>query len=336
MSKNLSTEEFIKRSKEIHGDRYDYSKVVYKNYNTKVKIICNKCGREFEQAVSDHLSGKGCFCNRGNKRRMSLSEWIDKANKIHNNKYDYSLITNYQRGKDYVNVICHELDDFGNEHGVFKVRCENHLYDKNGCPKCAYKKRPLNHKIQFDTFVKRAKEIHGNKYEYVKETFRNTIEKVKIICPIHGEFEQMVKAHLNGQGCPKCKESKLEKEIRLFLDKHNIEYIQQMRNFEWLNINKQHSQSLDFYLPNYNVAIECQGEQHFKPIDFANRGESWSNEMLSKVKLLDNRKKMLCEQNNVKLLYYSNIQYNEDIITDKEKLLEEIGYNYDRYGTSAN
>ena len=109
-----------------------------------------------------------------------------------------------------------------------------------------------------------------------------------------------------------------------------------MRNFEWLNINKQHSQSLDFYLPNYNVAIECQGEQHFKPIDFANRGESWSNKMLSKVKLLDNRKKMLCEQNNVKLLYYSNIQYNEDIITDKEKLLEEIGYNYDRYGTSAN
>jgi hypothetical protein len=58
--------------------------------------------------------------------------------------------------------------------------------------------------------------------------------------------------------------------------------------------------------------------------------------MLSKVKLLDNRKKTLCEQNNVKLLYYSNIQYNEDIIIDKEKLLEEIGYNYDRYGTSAN
>ena len=111
-------------------------------------------------------------------------------------------------------------------------------------------------------------------------------------------------------GCPSCKESKLEREIRLFLKDNNINFEYQKR-FDWLGL-----QSLDFYLPEYNVAIECQGIQHFEPIDFFG-GKKALKETLER----DERKLQLCNENNVKLLYYSTHNNN---IKDKNILLKNI------------
>ena len=84
-----------------------------------------------------------------------------------------------------------------------------------------------------------------------------------MICPIHGEFRQTINHHLRGQGCWKCNESHLEKSVENILIGNNIEYIPQYHNFDIIGY-----KSIDFFLPKYNIAIECQGEQHFIENDF--------------------------------------------------------------------
>lgn len=124
-----------------------------------------------------------------------------------------------------------------------------------------------------EQFVREANEIHHDKYNYSKVEYTNSKTKVCIICPEHGEFWQTPHNHLIEQGCPKCKERKLEKEVRESLEKHNIKYIFQAskKDIKWID-----NLRLDFYLPDYKVAIECQGEQHFIPVDFAGRGIEWA------------------------------------------------------------
>ena len=116
-----------------------------------------------------------------------------------------------------------------------------------------------------------------------------------IICPIHGEFWQAPHSHLASCGCPACKDSKLEKEVREYLNDNKIVF-ESFKKFDWLG--KQH---LDFYLPKYNIAIECQGMQHFKPIEFFG-GKKAFNDLINR----DRLKKQLCEEHNIKMIYVNN------------------------------
>lgn len=326
MSRKLTLEEVVSRAKKVHGDDYDYNESEYKSYHEKMKIKCNQCGRIFEQRVSDHLRGEGCSCHKSDKHRLTLEQYIEKANIIHDYKYDYSELKKYLRGKDKIPVICHEKNWDGTEHGVFMVRAESHTYGKTGCPKCAARQRANYEKVPYDRFVFVSNEVHNNKYIYDDETkanFYDTIHKVPIICPNHGIFWQTPKAHMRGQGCPLCNMSHLERDIEKFLQENSIKYIAQMKDFDWLKLGRG-LQSLDFYLPDYNIAIECQGEQHFKPVDFTGKGEEWANKQFEKVKFLDERKRKICNENNIDILYFAREKYNDNIITDKELLLEKI------------
>jgi hypothetical protein len=125
-----NTDKFVEKAKMIHGDKYDYSLVDYKNVKTKVKIICPDHG-PFEQRPDSHLNGCGCFkCSNiktANHNRLNIDVFIEKAKIIHNNKYDYSLI-NYKNAKTKIKIICPE-------HGTFKQRPDCHLRGQ-GCPKC--------------------------------------------------------------------------------------------------------------------------------------------------------------------------------------------------------
>lgn len=160
--------------------------------------------------------------------------------------------------------------------------------------------------------------IHIKKTEYVR-----THDKVIITCPIHGDFLMTPANHLKGQNCPMCEESKLENEIRQFLIDNKIEYIYEYHGF----LGKQ---SLDFYLPYYNVGIECQGIQHFKPTDFAGKGEKWAKALFNETQKRDEKKNKLCKENNVKLFYYSNleIKFPYKVYNNKVKLLKEITNEY--------
>ena len=155
--------------------------------------------------------------------------------------------------------------------------------------------------------------VHDNFYDYSKTEYINAKTKTNIICPIHGEFQQTPNNHLNGDGCPTCKQSKYERKIRKFLKENNINFISQYKPV-WLG-----KMSLDFFLPQYNVAIEVQGIQHYKPIKY------WGDkETFQKVLDRDNLKRKLCEENNIKLLYYTELNVNEtnNTIKNTNKLLE--------------
>jgi len=123
---------------------------------------------------------------------------------------------------------------------------------------------------------------------------------------------------LSGNGCPVCKQSKIENETSSILNKLNIKYERQYKPLFLKNGKGQ--QSLDFYLLDYNIAIECQGEQHFKPIDFAGKGEKWMNQLFEKNKQNDDRKLKKCLANDIKMIYlidndeYRKSKYHFDIV----------------------
>lgn len=191
--RKLSIEEFIKKAQEVHGDKYDYSKVEYVNSRTKVCILCPKHG-EFLQTPSEHIQGRGCpFC--AGHKKYSLNEFIIKANHIHANKYSYSKV-NYINNKTKVCIICPK-------HGDFWQKPNSHLSGA-GCPICAQKIRQKSVTDTQSDFIFKAKKTHGNKYNYSKVNYINSASKVCIICPKHGEFWQTPRDHIAGHGCQKC------------------------------------------------------------------------------------------------------------------------------------
>lgn len=233
------------------------------------------------------------------KKTLKKYEFIKKCNEIHQNKYDYSKLE-YNTLKDKGVFICPE-------HGEFTQQLQKHLYGQ-GCPKCAYKKRFLTQ----DEFINKSNIIHNNKYDYSKVFYVHNKMKVEIICPIHGSFYMRPLNHLQKCGCPKCKMSNLEKSVENFLIQENVKYETQ-KKFKWLG-----RQSLDFYLPEYNIAIECQGIQHFKCVEYFGGQEEFKKRLE-----LDLIKKKKCDENKIKLIYYSNIE-NFNIINNLDELLLKI------------
>ena len=188
-----TTEEFIEEARAKHGDKYDYSCVEYLTSSHQVKIVCPTHG-EFSQIAHQHLAGACCpLCSRGTSsinRRRSNGEFIDQCRIIHKNKYDYSK-TIYARGIDEVVIICPI-------HGEFKQRASSHQ-NGNGCRRCSN-----THPLTTETFIEKARLIHGDQYDYSQSKYLSAQELVKIICREHGEFDQQACSHLNGRGCKIC------------------------------------------------------------------------------------------------------------------------------------
>ena len=190
-----------------------------------------------------------------------------------------------------------------------------------GCRKCQYDNLQLLKPFSDEVFIEQAKKIHGDKYDYSKVDYKNNHTEVIIICNKHGEFKQQPTVHLRGAGCKLCNKSLLEQQIKTMLEENNILY-EYEKKFDWLRIIK--PLTIDFYLPEYNIGIECQGEQHYKPVKFFG-----GDEKLHIIQSRDRIKKELCENNGLKLLYYSNKQnINNSTINDVylnlDLLLNEI------------
>ena len=304
-----NTEEWVEKARKVHGDKYDYSKVEYVNSKTKVCIICPEHG-EFWQLPSSHLTGRSCpLCANYQKKKKHLSninEFIEKAKKVHGNKYNYSK-TEYINSQTKVCIICPE-------HGEFWQTPNNHLMG-SGCQKCYDICRGQKQRSTTEEFIKKAKRIHGNKYDYSQTNYININTKICIICPIHGIFWQRPDSHLSNEGCPHCRESKLEKTIKKLLTENDVLFERQKRFPEWLG-----KQSLDFYLPDHNIAIECQGEQHFKPIKLYGGEKEFEHR-----KILDEEKLKKCTKHKITILYFSNRKINkENYFNNTTHLLNKI------------
>jgi hypothetical protein len=189
MSRRLTTEEFIEKSRKIHGGKYDYSLVDYKNNRTKVTIICPIHG-EFKQTPSDHLRGCGCSECSGTKKK-NTETFIQEAKVIHGDRYDYSLV-DYKNVKTKVEIIC-------KIHGKFKQRPKDHL-EGAGCPECSGTK-----KKNTETFIQEAKALYGDFYDYSRVDYKNNCTKVELVCNNCGyAFQTIPNSFLSARGCPYC------------------------------------------------------------------------------------------------------------------------------------
>lgn len=259
-----NTEDFISKSKNIHGDLYDYSQVEYVNNTTPVLIRCKKHNFVFQQRPKKHLLGQGCPICAGNIKKTK-DEFINAVKNIHKNsdgspKYRYDKVE-FKNTNEKVIVTCPI-------HGDFPVNVGNHLYRESGCPKCKSKNISDKKKYSQQQFIDLSKKIHGNIYDYSEVEYDGSKKPVNIICKDHGTFPQKPVDHLQGNGCPFCNESAGEKIINEFLKNNNIKFNRQHKFPDCTNQMappKCVILKFDFYLPDYNTVLEYDGVQHYKP-----------------------------------------------------------------------
>lgn len=208
MPKKKTTEEFIIDAISKHGNEFDYSKVIYKGNKEKVIIICKEHG-EFLIRPNDHLNGVKCPKCSGNYHRTT-ADFIEEATLKFNHKYDYSK-TIYSNNKTDIIIICPT-------HGEFKQTPEHHLNSPTGCPKCSAIERGLSARLTKSDFLIRSIKQHGNRYLYHKVEYSLTSVPVVIVCRQHGEFRQTPETHMNGCGCPICKNIKVGRSLKLSLE----------------------------------------------------------------------------------------------------------------------
>lgn len=315
-TQKLTNEEFIAKANVVHNSFFSYDKCIYTNSNEKVTITCPIHG-DFEQKANNHLNGQGCpkckyehiihKITKQDKKETSTKKLTDSAFKERfklkfGNKYDLSD-TEYINNRTKIKPIC-------SKHGTFEIT-PNHLMSGRGCPKCAN-----NYHYTNDELVSKFKNIHGNKYSYKNIEYTSTHDKIDIICHKHGIFKQAISNHLSGQGCPICKSSLMENDIRKLLTDNDIKDFTEEQKFTWLGL-----QSLDFYIPSKKLAIECQGIQHFEPLLIFGGEKGFERR-----KMLDSKKSERCKENGIEIIYYADYDYDfpYEVIKDKNKLLSII------------
>lgn len=301
MSKRLTNKEFIERAVNVHGDKYDYSKVNYIDAKTNVCIICPKHG-EFMQLPTKHLSGHGCHkcaeeSRNKNRKHITSEQFISDAIKIHGDKYDYSLVKNCINNATKVQIIC-------KKHGVFEQDYAHHVYRGHGCPKCGEISSHITQRIAVGEYESKASKVHDGKYSYSGD-YTTKDKKIKIICPIHGAFEQEAESHLQGHGCPKCGHdiSKSENEIYEYLCK-----LYGKDNVLKSNYGIIGKKELDIYIPSKKIAIEYNGLR-------------WHSEQFGRDRKYHINKLNSCNDNNIKLIQIFEDEYknNKEIVYSKLK-----------------
>lgn len=331
-----TTEEFIRRAREVHGDRYDYSLVVYVNKDTKVKIICKEHGI-FEQTPHNHLNGSHCpICAR--RFTMTKEEYVTEVSKKHNHFYTYDDMV-YKGMNEKIEITCpihgnfwqkainhwsgqgcpecgkikvglksrktkeSIFKDFYEKHGTFYdysksvyvdlntkmlITCPIHgdfwqrpsIHKTCGCPKCGVEKNRLNLKRTQEDIYKQFNKVHSNFYTYPDDITddMSMASKIRITCPIHGDFEQKIYQHANGNGCPKCGKHVSKPELKLhdFIKSLGYDIITNNRKIIT-------PYELDIFIPELNKAIEFNGlyyhysKKYFKPGKHAMKSKMCKN-----------------------------------------------------------
>ena len=368
-SSKSNTEEFINKSqkkfdkiRELDNKTpYDYSKVKYTHVKTPVEIICHEKDENgvehgsFMITPSNHLNGSkgGCPKCQHDYIKDNDSNFIEKAKEVNDSKrillgkspYDYSKVK-YVGSKIPVEIICHEKDEDGKEHGIFLKKPNSHL-SGFGCPKCS-----LMQKKTTEKFISLAKGVHDKKrmanekspYDYSETNFVNNNTPVLIIChekygdgSEHGFFLQKPKTHLYGSGCPVCNELKGETDIKILLNNNNIKYNPQHRFNDCKSVKKNKNKkcrllSFDFYLPDYKTLIEFDGAYHFKK-HYSSRNDSFITQVLN-----DREKNRYAKDNGYKLIrisYFDAKNIGEEIrngLLSKDQLYLSTNYNKHKTG----
>lgn len=315
MRERLTKNTFVSRAKEIHGDKYDYSKTEYIKAKEPVIIICKKHG-EFRQRPQDHIL-KACGCPKCKEEKIikvhsyTKEKFLELAKQLHGDKYNYNKI-NYINYTTPITIICPI-------HGEFEQIPKYHIAG-TGCPKCGREQANKLETLTKDEFVKKSNKIHFDKYDYSNVEYVNNHTKVCIICPEHGEFWQTPGNHMQGSGCPKCRlvgQTNLYNKLKERFPNIQIIFEADSKSIPWIG-----NQRIDIYIPIINFAIELMGPQHYKEIPYFKDGSS-----LEITQERDERKRIKCKENNCKLVeiqYYYTKKDFEDLVLEVTKKLEEL------------
>lgn len=300
---------YLMKFKEKHGDKYDYSKVIYLNKRTKIKIICPIHG-PFYQLPGNHVN-RGCLLcghiSKGHNNTIRYEEFLKKSIESHDIKYEY-IIDSYKGAKYKVDIICPI-------HGEFKQLAFHHMNGAN-CIECDRRRRDKNQTLTQDEAINKLISIHGKKYDYSKVKYINYKSKIVIICQEHGEYTKTYSQHSIGRGCSKCDMSLGERKIFKYLNDNNTNFISEKTFPDCKNINVL---SFDFYIPSLNTCIEFDGIQHFESIEYFG-----GNDRFNYMKKCDEIKNNYCINNKIKLIRipYYEIENIEDILNKELNILE--------------
>ncbi len=208
-------EQFIAEAVAFHGEKYDYSEVVYVDMLTPVKVTCRTCDTHFNPIPANHTHGKRSGCpNCANIYKcVTQNEFISRARKIHGEKYDYSdFVYTYSDVKS--TIRCRQCDT------KFEQTPHHHTASsiQNGCPNCC------RGQLTQDEFIRRCVASHGDKYDYSQAVYHGIFGKVKIFCKKCNDFfEQVANTHSHGSNCPRCvQQSYVSIQEKKWLDSLNI------------------------------------------------------------------------------------------------------------------
>ena len=294
MSRKKTTEEFKEEIYELVGNEYVVISE-YINNKTKVKFHHNKCNKDFEMRSNNFLRGNRCpNCINKNKKIKRMNEEVFKS--LLDN--DYSLISPYKNLKENVTLLHLECNR------EFEMRPDNFLYNNQRCPYC------VNCKKYTIEDVKNI--INNEEYKLISDNYVNNKEKLIIKhLNCNKEFKMTLNDFKNGnQRCPYCQKSKGEIIIQKYLSDNNI-FFETEKRFD--NCKDKRTLPFDFYLEDYNLCIEYDGEQHYKQSRFKN-----SKDKLELTQKHDRMKDDYCKKNGIKLL---RISYKEK--DDIEKIIDE-------------
>ena len=299
-NRRYTKEEIIKMSIDVHGDTYNYSKIEYAD-RTIQNIECREHGL-FSQLKHIHVNLKGgCKkCGdilRGENRKYTKEEIIQLAIDVHGDTYNYSKLE-YNGIHNNVTILC-------KVHGEFLQTPSNHIRG-SGCLKCGTERTSEKLKYTKETIIEKAKEVHGDKYDYSKSEYTNVDTKITIVCKTHGEFQQSPYCHINNKnGCPMCK----NKTEGIFYKKMQMSYPFITHQFapDWIKPKR-----FDFCIQEHKIIIELDGQQHFKQVsNWSTPEEQFDN---------DKYKEKIANDNG-----YSTVRIlQEDVFYDNYNWLKEL------------
>jgi len=256
-----SLTEVVEQFPEAIRTRYGFSNAVYTGALQRITgCVCPEHG-EFSQYAAQFRKGRGCpSCGadkRADAKRTPAQDYFAKVAEIHGGKYDYSDST-FVRMNAPLLVRCPA-------HGEFQITANHHYYRKQGCGLCEteakreriVKYRHLSAQSKIDNtavdFFARCTAEHEGRYTYPEQEYRGAKEKIRIVCPVHGEFQQAAWAHLSGKGCMACgaADPQWERDIAAFISGFGLEV---QRSAPLLD--KKH---IDLYVPALSVGIELHG-----------------------------------------------------------------------------
>ena len=279
----------------LYGDKYVFHWEDYKYKTSQIRVECKLHG-EHKISADAILHGSACiYCNG----RLYPKDWIKNAKAVHGDKYVYDESKPPRIKSDRIRYKCPI-------HGWQETRYDVHVDQKCGCPECAGWSNALSAEQRKANWVKRCKKKYNDRFDYSQFVYVNNDTKGLVTCKEH-HYSYMIDPwmHLRGAGgCPFCTGSEGEVHIRTWLENHHVNFVPQYSIPNENLFCKRKHLMVDFYLPDYRMFIEMNGEQHYKNIAYFHQG-GWTFE---DQQIRDESLRQYSKMHNVRLLV---IKYDE-------------------------